>query len=158
MTPQDDASIPSNIETKLSESSGFLLAMLGQESRRRFMVEVNRRELGWPHQSVLGALLTLHGAGTTSQRQLGEYVGIDPRNLVAILDVLEERQLVERVPDPADRRRSGVRLTERGAELASELRLMGDSLEREFFSSLSPAERDTLHRLLLKLYRGIEHA
>jgi DNA-binding MarR family transcriptional regulator len=154
--PHDDASARRDVTDQLAESSGFLLAELGQESRRRFMAHVSRWELGWPHQSVLSALLDLAQAGAASQKQLSEFARIDPRNLVAILDALEARTLVERVPVPADRRRSGIRLTESGARLAHELRAAGAALERDFLAPLSQAEQTTLHQLLLKLYRRIE--
>ncbi|HEV2237047.1 MAG TPA: MarR family transcriptional regulator [Ktedonobacterales bacterium] len=151
----DNAATYRDITDQLAESTGFLLAELGQESRHRFMAHVNRQELGWPHQSVLSALLDLAQAGATSQKQLGEFAHVDPRNLVAILDALEARALVERVPVPADRRRSGIRLTDGGARLARELRATGAALERDFLAALNQAEQDTLHQLLVKLYRGI---
>ena len=153
--PDEDTPIQRDVLDQVIESSGFLIAELGQESRCRFMAHVNRQELGWPHQSVLSALLDLREAGATSQKQLGEFARIDPRNLVAILDALEARALVERVPIPADRRRSGIRLTERGDRLAHELRATGIALEREFLAPLSESEQETLHQLLLKLYQGI---
>ena len=134
--PHDNSANHRHVIEQLTESSGFLLAELGQESHDRFMAHVNRHELGWPHQSVLTALLDLREDGATSQKQLGEFARIDPRNLVAILDALEARALVERVPIPADRRRSGIRLTERGGQLARELRATGVALEREFLAPL----------------------
>jgi DNA-binding MarR family transcriptional regulator len=155
--PQEEETIaPNDMVAHLTESNGFLIAVIGQESRRRFVAHVNRWDLGWPHQSVLGALLHLGPDGTASQKRLSEYVHIDPRNLVAILDTLEERTLVERVPNPQDRRSYGITLTRSGARLARELRAIGAQLEHDFFACLSQAEQDILHQLLLKLYRGIE--
>jgi DNA-binding MarR family transcriptional regulator len=152
------AANPNDIEEQLIQSNGFLLAALGQESRRQWMEHVSRWDLGWPHQSVLGALLSSGEEGTASQKRLSEFVGIDPRNLVAILDALEQRLLVERVSNPRDRRTSGVKLTEAGTSLARELRAAAVELERRFFASLSQDEQNTLHHLLLKLYREVEDA
>ena len=156
MPSEDDMAAPDDILAHLSESNGFLIAVLGQESRRRFMAHINRWDLGWPHQSVLGALLNAGPDGVTSQRRLSAYVHIDPRNLVTILDALEGRQLVERTPNPQDRRSYGITLTQSGARLASELRTASAQLESDFFACLSEAEQESLHQLLLKLYRGIE--
>jgi DNA-binding MarR family transcriptional regulator len=156
MQQEDDPTALNDIVAHLTESNGFLIAVLGQESRRRFMAHVNRWDLGWPHQSVLGALLSAGPDGTASQKRLSAYVHIDPRNLVAILDTLEERKLIERAPNPQDRRSYGIRLTQSGAHLARELRDTGAQLERDFFASLTQAEQDSLHQLLLKLYGGIE--
>ena len=140
----------------LTESNGFLLAALGQESRRRFVAHINRWDLGWPHQSVLAALLNAGPDGVTSQKRLSAYVHVDPRNLVAILDTLEERKLIERASNPQDRRSYGVALTQSGVHLARELRAASEQLERDFFASLSQSEQESLHVLLLKLYRGSE--
>jgi DNA-binding MarR family transcriptional regulator len=156
MKDMHGAANPNDLEGQLIESNGFLLAAIGQESRRQWMEHVSRWDLGWPHQSVLGALLSSGDEGAASQKRLSEFVGIDPRNLVAILDVLEQRHLVERIANPRDRRTSGVKLTEAGRSLARELRAAAVELERRFFASLSQDEQDTLHQLLLKLYRGSE--
>lgn len=144
------------LEDQLIESNGFLLAALGQESRRQWMEHISRWDLGWPHQSILGALLSLGDEGTASQKRLSEFVGIDPRNLVPLLDVLEKRRLVERIANPRDRRTSGVKLTEAGVSLARELRAAAVELERSFFARLSQDEQHLLHQLLLKLYQGTE--
>jgi DNA-binding MarR family transcriptional regulator len=149
--------VPDDLEAQLSESSGFLLAMLGQESRRRFTAQVSRWSIGWPHQSVLSALLRLGDRGVPSQKQLSEYARVDPRNLVAILDTLEEGHLIERVPNPTDRRSYGIQLTARGVSLAHEIRAAGLRLESDFFACLTEAEQRTLHRLLLKLHRGTDY-
>src|SRR5215831_6830192 len=93
----DETAAPNDMndmEAQLTDSSGYLIAALGQESRRRFIAHINRWDLGWPHQSVLGALLNAGPDGVTSQKRLSAYVHVDPRNLVAILDTLEERNLV----------------------------------------------------------------
>ena len=141
---------------RLTESNGFLIAMLGQESRRRFMAHVSQWEVGWPQQRVLSALLEIGASGTTSQRQLSELVDIDPRNIVPIIDLLEQRRLIERVPDPSDRRKSGVALTDEGARLARKIHDAADMLEHQMFAGLSPDEQNTLHDILLKLYRSVQ--
>ena len=46
---------------------------------------------------------------------LAEHLRIAPRSATEVVDDLQERGLVERAPDPADRRATLVRLTEAGA-------------------------------------------
>jgi MarR family transcriptional regulator for hemolysin len=82
-------------------------------------------------------LLELGGA---SQRQLATIVGVDPRNLVAVVDLLEGRGLVVRKPHPGDRRRYSVRLTDAGREELARMRAASDAVEREMLSALSDAE------------------
>jgi MarR family transcriptional regulator, lower aerobic nicotinate degradation pathway regulator len=140
----------------LTDSNGFLIAMLGQESRRRFMAHVSQWEVGWPHQRVLSILAGLGAGGTTSQRQLSELADIDPRNIVPVIDLLEQRQLIVRAPDPSDRRKSGVTLTGDGARLARKIQDAAVMLEQQMFSGLGADEQDTLHDILLKLYRSVQ--
>src|SRR5262245_10215455 len=109
---QEGTTATNDMLAQLTESNGFLIAMIGNESRRRVMAQVNRWDVGWPHQRVLSALLALGPDGTASQKHLSACVQVDPRNLVAILDTPEERKLVERVPNPKDRRSYGITLTQ----------------------------------------------
>jgi DNA-binding MarR family transcriptional regulator len=133
---------------ELFASTGFLLAMTGAESRRRFMQALAAWDLRTSHYGVLMALAAF---GPMSQRQLGHLIGVDPRNLVAMIDLLEGRGLAERQPDASDRRRRAVRLTAEGGALLNELRHAGEALEEDMLLPLSAAERATLHSLLLRL-------
>ena len=132
----------------LFASTGFLLAIVGADSRRRFAQSLERWDLRPSH---FGALMSLGELGTTSQQELGRLTGVDPRNLVPILDLLEDRRLLERLPDPKDRRRHSVRLTRAGRTLLGELQESGAAVEEEMLGELSAAERKALHALLLKL-------
>jgi len=87
----------------------------------------------------------------SSQQELGQRLGIDPRNLVGVVDALEQRGLVERARHPGDRRRHVVRLTISGRDFVSQLRQAGEELELQLLTDLDAAERSALHRLLLKL-------
>jgi MarR family transcriptional regulator, organic hydroperoxide resistance regulator len=56
-----------------------------------------------------------------SMRELADRLKSDPSNLTGLIDRLEARGLVERRPDPADRRIKGLALTPAGAQLRSKL-------------------------------------
>ena len=94
------------------------------------------------------ALRLLSEQGPVGQQGLAEALSLDPSNVVGLLNELEERALVTRRRDPADRRRHIVELSEKGAdELALAATRFG-LIEDELFSALSTEERRTLHRLL----------
>ncbi|MDQ6771836.1 MAG: MarR family transcriptional regulator [Candidatus Dormibacteraeota bacterium] len=95
--------------------------------------------------------MALSGVGPMSQQELAELIGVDPRNLVGVIDLLQERRLLEREPDPTDRRRHAVKLTRSGRRLLVNLRRDGELLEQLMLAVLDPAERATLHQLLLRL-------
>lgn len=100
------------------------------------------------------ALSLLHDGGPLSQQALGEALSLDPSNVVGLLNELEERGLVVRQRDPADRRRHIVSLSGAGM---SQLGAMGTqlaSVEDDLLVALSPAERTMLYDLLARVASG----
>jgi DNA-binding MarR family transcriptional regulator len=146
--PEEEMRTGQPIPEALYESTGFLLAITGAESRRRFVQGLARWDLRPSHY---GALMALAELGAMSQRELGRLIGVDPRNLVAIIDLLEARKLAERRPDPTDRRRRALVLTPAGGHLLDQLRRDGAALEQEMLAALDATERATLRSLLLRL-------
>ena len=136
----------------LLSSTAFLLAMVGAESRKRWVEGLARWALRPSH---FAALMALDEIGPISQQDLARLVGVDPRNLVPVVDLLEQRSLVERQPHPTDRRRHAVRLTPGGQQLLAGLRESGEVLEREMLAALDKSEQNTLRELLLKLLPGV---
>jgi DNA-binding MarR family transcriptional regulator len=135
-------------EEPLYASTGFLLAIVGADSRRRFAQMLSAWDLSPGH---FGALMSVAEFGSPSQQELGRATGIDPRNLVPLLDVLGERGLLERQPHPRDRRRHVVRLTSAGRSLLKQMQKRGAEVEEEMLGELSAGERKALHQMLLKL-------
>jgi DNA-binding MarR family transcriptional regulator len=95
------------------------------------------------------SLMWLSG-GPLSLSGLAEAVGVDAPYATLIVDSLEERGLVERQPDPDDRRRKLVSLTPAGSEAVDRV-LRIQEQPPAAFGSLSPAELDTLEGLLRRL-------
>lgn len=130
-------------------SPAYLLARLGAESRGMWARMLAERDLTPHHFGVLTALAQLEEA---HQQRLAAVIGVDARNAVGVIDGLSQRGLLERRPDPRDRRRHRIRLTPRGEALVAELREAGAAIEAEMFEGLTSADRDALHRVLLKLF------
>ena len=133
---------------ELLESTGYLLARAGSESRRRFVHALGTQNLTLAAYSVL---MILGATGSGTQRQVADAAGIDPRNLVPILDDLQARGLVTRDAHPADRRRHAVTLSAAGRAKLARLGEIGARAERLLLEPLSAAERKQLHGLLGKL-------
>jgi DNA-binding MarR family transcriptional regulator len=134
----------------LFESVGFLLAMAGAESRRRWVEWLAEWDLRPSHYS---ALMVLGERGALSQQELAGMIAVDPRNLVSVIDHLERKKLVERRPHAEDRRRNALDLTPAGRSLLGRLAASGRKLEDEMLAGLDGAERKALQRLLVKLVR-----
>lgn len=81
---------------------------------------------------------------------LAESIGVDAPYATLIVDSLEERGLVERQPDPEDRRRKLVSLTPAGAEAVKRV-IQIDRLPPPGFAALSAAELDTLREMLRRV-------
>lgn len=84
---------------------------------------------------------------------IAEHLRIAPRSATDVVDRLEERGLVERAPDPADRRALTVSLTRSGTEVLARVDAQRRVAAADFFGALDPAERHTLSSLLTRLAR-----
>jgi len=138
---------------QLLASTGYLLARVGAESRRMWARMLAEHELT-PHH--FGILMVLDQVAAASQQQLSRAVGVDPRNAVPVIDALQRRNLVERQPDPTDRRRHAVALTAAGRAALDNLRRAGDEVEEQLLDCLSSSERAALHRTLRKLLAALD--
>ncbi|MBT2233269.1 MarR family winged helix-turn-helix transcriptional regulator [Nonomuraea sp. NEAU-A123] len=97
------------------------------------------------------ALASLQEYGPGSQATLSRRTGIYRSDMVAVLNELAERGLVERAPDPGDRRRNVITITAQGRRHLHCLDKVLDDLHEELLAPLLPAERDQFVDLLTRL-------
>ncbi|WP_329388185.1 MarR family winged helix-turn-helix transcriptional regulator [Streptomyces sp. NBC_01716] len=83
-------------------------------------------------------------------RRIAQKLKCEPSNVTGIVDRLETRGLVERRPDPSDRRVKLAAPTEKGRQTARELR-DGLNFAREPLADLSVEERTVLRDLLRRM-------
>jgi DNA-binding MarR family transcriptional regulator len=95
-------------------------------------------------------LLSLLSLEPLPMRRLAQKLKCEPSNVTGIVDRLEVRGLVERRPDPADRRVKLAAATEEGRRVARELR-EGLRFAREPLAALSEGERLALRDLLRRM-------
>ncbi|MGC4856525.1 MarR family winged helix-turn-helix transcriptional regulator [Micromonospora sp. DT4] len=93
-------------------------------------------------------LVALAESGPASQADLGRRCGIDRSDVVAAVNDLAGRGLVVRAPDPADRRRNVISLTDAGADTAHRMADTVARVQDDLLAPLSSAEREQLTRLL----------
>ena len=126
-------------------SVGFTISSIGYAVARRF------RELLAPAglEPREFALLRAIGADEgQSQQTIGERLQIPPSRMVAFVDVLEQRGLVERRQNPTDRRARALFLTEPGRETLARAFTRAIEHERDLCADLSAEEREQLLDLL----------
>ncbi|MEU4427568.1 MarR family transcriptional regulator [Actinoplanes sp. NPDC024001] len=102
-----------------------------------------------PSQSRALGMLTHHGEMRLSA--LAEHLRIAPRSATEVVDDLQNRGLVERRPDPADRRATLVALTAHGVETGNAIKQARAAEGERLFAELSDADRTELARILRKL-------
>ncbi|MEV6360926.1 MarR family winged helix-turn-helix transcriptional regulator [Nocardia asteroides] len=96
-------------------------------------------------------LATLAETGPASQAELGRRSGIHVSDMVATINELAEDHLVERAPDPADRRRNIISLTSAGTRQLRRLDKQLADAQVELLAPLSPTQRQQLTTLLIRL-------
>jgi DNA-binding MarR family transcriptional regulator len=90
-----------------------------------------------------------------AQQALGDRLQIPRSRMVAIVDELESRGLLERRPNAGDRRVRELYLTEAGRQLLDEAFRGAVAYDRQISSPLTPEEREQLLDLLERLSAGI---
>ncbi|MEU1479812.1 MarR family transcriptional regulator [Streptomyces sp. NPDC005760] len=100
------------------------------------------------HHVVLSAVRDL---APVAQADLGRGVRLDPKDLVGVLNDLQSAGLVRREPDPADRRKNAVSLTDEGARLLNRCERLARAANDELLAPLSAAERDRFMDLLIRI-------
>jgi DNA-binding MarR family transcriptional regulator len=85
-----------------------------------------------------------------SQQTMTEGLSMDSNTGVLVLNDLEDLDYAERRRDPADRRRHLVDITDAGLEALERAEHAQGSIEDEILSGLTPSERETFRRLLVK--------
>ncbi|WHT21089.1 MarR family transcriptional regulator [Crossiella sp. CA-258035] len=134
-------------------SSAFLLAQLGFTAARRFAERLAPLDLEPRHVGLLRVVAAAEGQ---SQQAIGERMRIAPSRMVAFVDDLEARGLVQRKRNPADRRAYALHLTGRGRELLETALAEAARHDAEITAPLSEQERHSLHELLTKLAEAHE--
>jgi DNA-binding MarR family transcriptional regulator len=100
----------------------------------------------------VAALIELRDRGELTQQTLCGQLHLDPTNLVAILNELEERGYATRRRDPQDRRRHLVEVSKKGLAVVDKVSEVMDGVEEELLEGLEPADRKELEVLLTSIW------
>lgn len=86
-----------------------------------------------------------------TQREMSSFVALDPSQIVALVDTLEDRNLVKRETDRRDRRSKNIVATAEGEKLYRQARAITMTAEDHVLAKLTTSERDQLRALLTKV-------
>ena len=136
-----------------AEQAGFayLLVQLGTHAARLFAERVAPLGVEPRHVGMLTRLAANEGK---SQQSVGELVGLNPTQMVFLVDELEGRGFVERRRNPADRRSYGLFLTDAGRDVLAKVQAAARAHQAALGEPLSAAEQEQLTGLLRRVARG----
>jgi len=126
----------------------FLLSQVGIHASRRFAELIGAVDLNPPLFRILNLVDAAEGE---SQQAIGAAIDVPASRMVALVDELEQRGLVERRPDPADRRVRALYLTTKGRQTLAQGRKIAREHEETLTRGLAPADRKRLVDLLQKM-------
>src|SRR4051794_15351505 len=135
-----------------TESLGEQFGAVARRLRAASMASLSAWDVT-PSQMRAIRILTSHEAGVRSS-ELAHHLHIAPRSATEVVDALELKGLVQRSPDPSDRRATLVSLTARGSELMDEVRRARGLESERLFEQLSKTDRAHLARILGQLQSG----
>ena len=138
-------SIGRSVPIDPDNSLGFLVSDIARALRERFNDTAQAVGLTLAQARALLHLANLEGI---SQVALARRLEIQPITMLRQIDRLEEAGLIERRPNPRDRRAQQLYLTPAADPLLSEISRLGGSLTEAAFAGMSDEERQRIIELL----------
>jgi DNA-binding MarR family transcriptional regulator len=134
-------------------SVAFMLSSLGFAVSRRFQATLGPLELEPGEFALMRAVAASDGE---AQNALAERLHISPSWMVAIVDDLEQRGLLERRPHARDRRVRNLHLTASGKKLLKQAERRALEFDSGVSGPLSKAEAEQLLELLQRVADGLD--
>lgn len=125
-------------------STGYLLFKAGVLAQRG--LDSVLTEMGLSYREFL--VLAFTSAGELSQQDVARRLSTDPTLIVATVDALEERGVLERTRDQRDRRRYVLVVTAEGRKLLAKTARLAAKAEDDFLAPLAGSDRAQLGSLL----------
>ncbi|MEI2276915.1 MarR family winged helix-turn-helix transcriptional regulator [Paenarthrobacter ilicis] len=136
---------------RIGNDVGLLLAKLhatGSILNNKALADYGLRERSF-------SVLTLACSGLEpTQRELADFLSLDPSQVVSLVDDLENRRLVERAQGKLDRRAKIIVATAEGRRIHTKARAALDACEQTQLERLDDAENAQLRELLRKALWG----
>jgi MarR family transcriptional regulator, lower aerobic nicotinate degradation pathway regulator len=146
--PLNSDSPESDAEYVLEQQAGHLLRRAHQRHAAIFQGLIGDSQLT---ALQFAALVRLRDLGEVSQNQLGRLTAMDAATMQGVIKRLAARGLIVRRPDPDDRRRLILSLSDAGQGLVTDVVANGIRITEETLAPLSAAEQRVFLQLLAKI-------
>ena len=143
------------MQTEHYNAYSFLLERTARRVKQYAQYQFNCQDFGITvDQWAILKNLNLHA--DLSQKELAEYCGKDQPTLTRIVDLLVRKDLVERRPNPTDRRSFVVHLTPAGKQKITDLSGHVAEIRVKAWKNLNEADFEHLKRILDTIYNNLE--
>ncbi|WP_442782813.1 MarR family winged helix-turn-helix transcriptional regulator [Collimonas fungivorans] len=132
--------------------------LIGQAYRTSVrLVDGPLRALGFA-MGQLPVLVALKKSGALSQAELARLAQVEQPSMAQLLNRMERDGLVQRVPNPDDKRSQLVSLTAGASERMPKGKAVMDAASRQALAGFTEEERDQLMALLLRVNANLDRA
>jgi len=133
----------------VANSLGMQVILTSKSLERLAEVEMkNRLSLTGSQWKIILALNLSDGL---SQKELAEKIYVDGSTLVPIMDKMEREELVERIPDPKDRRNNRIFLTKKSESVVDSIIEIILQVRKLAYKGLSQGELESARAILKKI-------
>jgi DNA-binding MarR family transcriptional regulator len=146
--PLNSDSPESDADYVLEQQAGHLLRRAHQRHAAIFQGLIGDSQLT---TLQFASLVRLRDLGEVSQNQLGRLTAMDAATMQGVIKRLGGRGLIARRPDPDDRRRLILSLSDAGRDLVTDVVANGIRITEETLAPLSAAEQRIFLQLLAKI-------
>jgi DNA-binding MarR family transcriptional regulator len=130
------------LESWISYRFGLVATRMGKVMAERYVAPHDLPMAAWRSLAVIARF------GPMSAGDLGSRTSSDPFRVVRAIDLLVQRGLITREPDPSDRRRARLEVTAEGRALYREIEKGAIANETFLRSALSQEDVESLERIL----------
>lgn len=116
--------------------------------RWRSLLDEQLRQIGQSAARMEALSAICNSPSLSAQVDIAKRLRIEGPTMTRMLDTLENDGLVERLPDPADRRTKQLRLTPEGEAALEDIFAIADSLRGRLLEGIRPDEVDELNQFL----------
>jgi MarR family transcriptional regulator for hemolysin len=119
--------------------------------RWRSLLDERLRLIGQSAARMEALAAILNSPSLSAQVDIAKRLRIEGPTMTRMLDTLEQDGLVERLPDPCDRRTKQLRLTPAGETVLEDIFAIADELRDRLLDGIPPEQTDELNEFLAML-------
>lgn len=138
----------------LKDSLGMLIYLASKSLERAAEYKIKSRS--GLTQAQWKVILALNIFAGLSQKELAEKIYLDGSTLVPIIDRMEKSGLVERKPDPNDRRNNRIFLTKKSESTVDSITDIILQLRKEIYKDISQSKQETVRTILKKIINNAD--